>query len=198
MKKIARGDIQRAVQVLRDGGVIAIPTETVYGLACDPRNAEAVRKIFKIKGRAETKPLQLIASSFAQVQRLADLHVEELKIAKRYWPGPLTLLVNLKTGINLATHVSPKGIIGIRVTSSPIAASIVRAFGHPIAATSANRSGSLPAPSSDVVFEAFASFKHKPDFILEAGKIPMNPPTTVASIDKDGHVTIYREGAIKL
>ncbi|MFZ6015730.1 MAG: L-threonylcarbamoyladenylate synthase [Patescibacteria group bacterium] len=193
-----KNQITQAVAILKNSGVIALPTETVYGLACDPNNSKAVKKIFAIKGRKEDKPLQLIASSFAQVNRLADLNPAERRLAKKYWPGPLTLLVKLKQGIKLAPHVSPKRTIGIRVTSSPIAAAIVKAFGHPIAATSANRSGSPPATSGRGVVRAFKGFKNQPDYILDIGAIPKNKPTTVASISPNGQITIHRQGGIEL
>jgi L-threonylcarbamoyladenylate synthase len=198
MDKKNSDNIQTAVQTLVSGGVIAIPTETVYGLACDPRNAGAVNKIFTIKGRDDGKPVQLIASSFDQVQALADLTKPELEIAQKYWPGPLTLLIKLKPGIKLAQQTCPNQTIGIRVTSSPITSAIVEAFGYPIAATSANRSGMSPAVSGIGVIRAFKNHDNRPDFVLDVGAIDKNMPTTVASIDKDGKVTIYRQGAVIL
>lgn len=198
MKKILLDQpIRDAVRVLKAGGVIALPTETTYGLACDPRNPEAVRKIFRIKGRAEGKPLQLIASSFAQVERLARLSRAERALADRHWPGPLTLLLRLRSGRKLAARVSPKSVIGIRVTSSPVAKRVAAAFGHPIAATSANRSGRRPAFSGAGVRRAFALFPDKPDGILDIGTIPRRRPSTVARVRSDETVEILRVGAIK-
>lgn len=198
MDKKTSEDIKKAVQVLNLGGVIAIPTETVYGLACDPRNLEAVKKIFAIKGRDDGKPLQLIASSFDQVQALADLTKPELEIAQKHWPGPLTLLVKLKPGIKLAPQTCPNQTIGIRVTSSAIAGAIAEAFGYPIAATSANRSGMSPAVSGLSVARAFQKYENKPDYILDIGAIDKNLPSTVASIAENGEVIIYRQGAVEL
>ena len=198
MDKEVKEKINEAIVVLKQGGVIAIPTETVYGLACDPKNAKAVQKIFAIKGRKEDKPLQLIASSFAQVNRIATLNPTERRIIKQYWPGPLTLLLNLKDEIKFSPHISPRKIIGIRVTSSEFTSAIVKAIGYPIAATSANRSGSSPAVSGLGVARAFKNCENKPDFVLDVGAIPKNLPTTVASIAEDGNVTIHRKGAIKL
>ncbi len=198
MEEKLKEDIKTAVQILNSGGVIAIPTETVYGLACDPRNINAVQKIFAIKGRNDGKPLQMIASSFAQIENIADLTSAEHRVAKKYWPGPLTLLIKLKKDIKLAPQVNPDQIIGIRITSSPIASAIVKAFGHPIAATSANRSGMSPAVSGIGVTRAFKNYDSKPDFVLDVGAIDKNQPTTVASIADDGKATIHRQGAITL
>jgi len=198
MNSQTQSDIEAAVQILKSGGVIAIPTETVYGLACDPRSVGAVKKIFAIKGRDEGKPLQMIASGMDQVNRIADLTNQEKKLAKKYWPGPLTLLIKLKKDIKLAPQVSPKKIIGIRVTSSQIAQEIAKGFGYPIAATSANRSGSTPAVSGRGVKAAFKNLESKPDFVLDVGAISKNQPTTVASVSEDGKITIHRQGEIQL
>ena len=193
-----QSEIEAAIQILKSGGVIAIPTETVYGLACDPRSVGAVKKIFAIKGRDDGKALQMIASGMDQVNKIADLNPAEKKIAKKYWPGPLTLLVKLKKDVKLAPQVNPKKIIGIRVTSSQIAQEIVKGFGYPIAATSANRSGSTPAVSGRGVKAAFKNLESSPDYILDIGAIPKNKPTTVASVTEQGKITILRQGGIIL
>lgn len=198
MKSSVSKQIDEAVAVLQKGGVIALPTETTYGLACDPRKAEAVKKIFKIKGRSEKKPLQLIASSMVQVRSLAILSGGSKALADAYWPGPLTLLLRLKKGKRLASEVCPNRVIGIRVTSSETARKLVRAYGHPIAATSANRSGNTPAFSDEEVREAFKGCKHRPDFVMSAGPIPKNKPSTVARVEDDGSITVIRKGAVKL
>lgn len=190
--------LQAAVRVLKRGGVIAFPTETTYGLGCDPRNAKAVKKIFQIKGRSESKPLQLIAGSLAQVQQLALLTSIEKRILARYWPGPLTLLVALRSGKKLVKHVSPKRVIGIRVSSSDVARQLALAFGHPIATTSANRSGSPPAFSGRGVIRAFSSFPDQPSLLLDIGSLPRRKPSTVARIQADGSVDIFRQGSVRI
>ena len=190
--------IKAAVKVLRRGGVIAFPTETVYGLGCDPRNEKAVKKIFQIKGRVESKPLQLIAGSRAQVDRLASMTKMEKELGEKHWPGPLTLLVGLRNGKKLAKQINPKRIIGIRVSSSEFARSLAVAFGHPVAATSANRSGSAPASSGRGVVHAFAEFPVKPDLLLDVGAIPRRKPSTVARVLPSGIVEVIRQGSIRL
>jgi len=191
-------ELNEAVRILKRGGVIALPTETTYGLACDPRKRAAVQKIFNIKGRDENKPLQLIASSISQVTSLAKLSGKSKELATAYWPGPLTLLLPLKKGKRLAPEVCPYKTIGIRVTSSVIAKKLVRAYGHPLAATSANRSGRVPAFSDTEVQEAFKRFKFKPDFVMHGGHIPKGKPSTVALALDDGSVIVIRKGSIKL
>lgn len=190
--------IPLAVKTLRLGGVIAFATETTYGFACDPRNAKAVNQIFKMKGRIGSKPLQLIAGTMAQVQRLSLLTKEEKCLVETHWPGPLTMLLNLRPGLKLASRVSPRRIIGIRVTSDEFASSLARAFKYPIAATSANRSGNTPAFSGLGVVRAFTGFPDQPDLVLDSGKIPRRKPSTVVRLRKDGEIKIIREGAIHL
>jgi L-threonylcarbamoyladenylate synthase len=190
--------IRLAVKTLRLGGVIALATETTYGLACDPRNAKAVNRIFQIKGRVESKPLQLIAGTLAQVNRLAQLTKEEKCLGDTYWPGALTLLVKLRSTIKLAPRVSPRRVIGVRISSDEFVRSLANAFGHPIAATSANRSGEIPAFSGSGVIKAFTKFRAQPDLILDAGRIPRRKPSTVARVKKDGRIEILREGSIRL
>ncbi len=193
-----RAALRAAVRVLKRGGVVAFPTETSYGLGCDPRNARAVKQIFKIKGRDEGKPLQLIAGSLAQVSRLAPLDGPAGRLGRRYWPGPLTLLVSLRRGIRLAPNVSPHRMIGIRVSSSAFTRKLALAFGHPIAATSANRSGNTPAFSGRGVQQAFLGHAVRPDLLLNSGSIPRRKPSTVARVRPDRTIEVLRQGSIRL
>lgn len=198
MPRITKQDIQKAADIIRRGGVIALPTETVYGLACDPRNVKAVKQIFCIKGRADDKPLQLIASSFAQVTRLADMTTAEKRLARVYWPGPLTMLVRLRSGMRLAKQVSPSSVIGIRVSPSPVVRALIRAFGYPIAATSANRSGLTPVRSGNGVKKAFQGFIDQPDMILDVGMLPRRKPSTVVRVKESGDVEVLRQGGVRI
>ena len=136
--------IKSAVAVLKRGGVIAYPTETAYGLGCDPRKAKAVAKIFRIKGRGKNKPLLLVAASVAQVRRLVRLPTTNYQLLTKYWPGPLTLVLPVKKGAwhaPLHKSIAPHGEIAIRFSSSPFVQELCRAYGFPIVSTSANRSG---------------------------------------------------------
>jgi L-threonylcarbamoyladenylate synthase len=189
--------VREAVRALKRGDVIAFPTETTYGLGCDPRNAAAVRRIYRIKGRDDGKPLQLIAGSLAQVRRLASLDGGTAKLIRKHWPGPLTLLLQLRASIKLTSKVSPKRIIGIRVTSSAFVRELALAFGAPIAATSANRSGRPPASSGRAAASAFASGE-KPDLLIDIGALPKRSPSTVARVKDDGTVEVLRRGPIRL
>lgn len=189
--------IREAVRVLRAGGVIAIPTETVYGLACDPRNTKAVAKIFCMKGRKEKKPLQLIAGTVTHVRRIAVIAGAQKRIAQTYWPGPLTILLLLRRHVRVAARVCPRRMIGVRVTSHALVRDIAKAFGFPLAATSANKSGERPASSGRGVRSAFGT-DPQPDLLIDAGALPRRKPTTVARVFSDGRVEVLRQGAVRL
>lgn len=176
-----------AAKVLRAGGVIAYPTETVYGLGCDPRNAKAVARIFRMKGREKRKPFLLVAASIGQVRRVAMLRGAASRVAERYWPGPLTLVLPTK-----------RGEIAIRVSSSPVAKAIARRFGHPIVSTSANRSGEPECRSGRAVRMLFERMRHGPDLIVDGGTLPRRKPSTIARIGADGSVEVLRAGAVRI
>jgi L-threonylcarbamoyladenylate synthase len=189
--------IRAAVLALKRGEVVAFPTETVYGIGCDPLNVKAVNRIFAIKGRNERKPVQLIAGSMAHVMKIAEINEANAAVMKRWWPGPLTLLLPLKKGLKLAPRVSPRRTIGIRVSGDAFMRALALRFGRPIAATSANRSGHSPATSGRGVVKAFVT-DPMPDLLLDAGTIPKRRPTTVARIKGDGGIEVFRQGGVRL
>lgn len=184
-----------ALLALRSGGVIAFPTETVYGLGCDPRNREAVERIFHLKGRSYHKPLLLVASSFSQVQRVAVLRGNALKLANAHWPGPLTLILPVRQPTELVSGVAVNDFVSIRVSSSPVVRALARSFGFPIVATSANRSGMSEARSVRDVEDAFGD---EVDAIVDGGTLSESLPSTVARVLDDGSVEVIRDGVIKL
>lgn len=184
-----KGLIRQAVRVFKRGGVIAFPTETTYGLGCDPRNAKAVAKIYKIKGRASSKSLPLVASSVGVVKRIAVLHGLSVRLARRHWPGPLTLVLPKKQG---------RGDLAIRVSSSAFVRALVRAYGFPIVATSANRSGQAECRSGRAVVRVFQNAMVKPDIVLDLGALPKRKPSTIVRVGKDGEVEVLRKGAVRM
>ncbi len=137
--------LQIAVRVIRAGGLIAYPTEAVYGLGCDPRNERAVIRLLALKRRSIHKGLILIASDFAQIEPyLQPLASSDRARLEATWPGPQTWLIPART-------TAPRWLRGrhdtlaVRVTAHPLAAALCRACGHPLVSTSANRSGRPPA-----------------------------------------------------
>ncbi len=189
--------IRAAIAVLKRGGVIAYPTETVYGLGCDPRNANAVARIFRIKGRSKAKSLLLAAASLYQARKVATLKAISYKLQARYWPGPLTLVLPTRH-VKLAKGIAPHGEVAIRVSSSSFVQALCQAYGFPIVSTSANKSGELDCRSGKAVINIFQNQKYQPDLIIDFGPLPYRKPSTVARIRSDGSITVLRQGAIRI
>lgn len=186
------------------GHVIAYPTETSYGLGCDPRDVKAVSRIFKMKGRSDGKPVLLVAASIAQVTKVVDLsrfspasRKTFNHLAKEYWPGALTIILPVKKSAKLARLVAPKGEIAIRVSSSPFASTLAKRHGFPIVSTSANRAGQEPCRSLSAIMKAFPADGLTPDIILDGGSLPRRKPSTLVRILQDGDIEVLRLGAIR-
>lgn len=136
-------DIKQAVKIIKAGGLVAFPTETVYGLGADAFNQRACLNIFRTKGRPSNNPLIVHISSLDQARQIADFNDDALKLAE-FWPGPLSLVLSKKENSQLAASISA-GLetIAIRIPSNHIALKLIETSGHPIAAPSANKSGRL-------------------------------------------------------
>ncbi|OGL74519.1 threonylcarbamoyl-AMP synthase [Candidatus Uhrbacteria bacterium RIFCSPHIGHO2_12_FULL_60_25] len=186
--------IRQAVRVLKRGGVIAFPTETTYGLGCDPRNVKAVAKVFRIKRRVTSKSLPLVASSVRDVRRIAVLDGLAARLARSHWPGPLTIVLPMKA----VGRSKRGGDIAIRVSASAFVRALVRAYGFPLVATSANRSGKPECRSGRAVVRVFQHAKTKPDLVLDAGALPKRKPSTIVRVGKDGRVEVLRKGAVRM
>ncbi len=184
--------LRLAVSVLKQGGVIAYPTETVYGFGCDPRNAKALARIFRIKGREKGKPVLLVASSLAQAKRVAQIRGVARSLANEFWPGPLTLV--------LPSHEKMMGRkdVAIRVSSDSFVQELARRFQFPIVSTSANRSGEPAARSAKTIIQTFGSGKVAPDLLIDAGTLPKREASTIVRIMDDGKMEVLRPGAIRL
>jgi tRNA threonylcarbamoyl adenosine modification protein (Sua5/YciO/YrdC/YwlC family) len=139
--------------MIRKGEVVAIPTDTFYGLAANPFDAEAVERVFAIKGRAKHMPLLLLVDSAAMARELAANLPEKFeRLAKRFWPGPLTMVVEAGARVPAAV-TGGTGRIGLRVPQAAVAAAIVKQAGGPIIGTSANRSGEKECATAEEVEE---------------------------------------------
>jgi len=156
--------INEAVHALMQGGVIAYPTEAVYGLGCDPANYQAVQELLKLKQRSQAKGFILIAADFAQLTPyLAEIENSLKERVLASWPGPITWLWPAKSGVSdwlRGEHAT----IAVRVTGHSLAAQLCRAFGGALVSTSANVSGNLPAQNAEQVR---AQFQDQLDYVLE-------------------------------
>jgi L-threonylcarbamoyladenylate synthase len=182
-----------AVIVLARGGIVAIPTDTLYGLAVDPLSPAALSRLMTVKGRPTERAVALIGADMAQVVRdLGVLPTAAQKLASAYWPGPLTLLVPRPASIpEELTGGSP--LVGVRVPNDDRARELCRFWGHVLTATSANISGQPPSDNPDEVARVFAD--GDVELLLDAGRTPGGPPSTVVDAAGD-EVRLIRQGAI--
>lgn len=140
--------IAAAVAVLQAGGVVGVPTDTVYGIAADPFRSEAVARLFRVKGRSGIKPIPILAAHVAQAAAIGVLGPAARRAGERHWPGGLTLIVPRVPGLPEWIGDPRRGTVGVRVPAHPVILELLEAFG-PLAATSANRSG-MAAAADDV------------------------------------------------
>ena len=183
--------IDRAVEVLRDGGVVAYPTDTLYGLAVDPRSAIAVARLFAIKERDAASAIPLIAASLEQAREaghFSDLHS---RLAKSFWPGPLTIV--LPAAEVIARELLGTGsTVALRVPAHPVAQALAARHGFCITSTSANRSGEAAATTAQQVSN---ELMNSIDLILDGGPSPGVAPSTIGAVTSEGP-RLVRAGAI--
>lgn len=188
--RLAR-EIDRLAALLRSGGVVAYPTETFYGLGALARDAAALERLARAKGRPEGKPLPLVAADLAMAAEVAVLDGLARRLAERFWPGPLTLVVPARE--ELPTPITGgTGTVGIRVPGSEVARALCAAAGGPIVSTSANPAGGPPAASAGALD---AGLLARIDGLLDAGPTPGGPPSTVVAVE-GGRLLLLREGAV--
>jgi L-threonylcarbamoyladenylate synthase len=185
--------IKEAAEILREGGLVAFPTETVYGLGANALDSAAVAKIFEAKGRPETSPLIVHASSIAMARSLVTEWPREAEeLAQRWWPGPLTLVLPKAEQIpGIVTAGLPT--VGVRIPAHPLALELIEAAGIPLAAPSANRFKELSPTTAAHVRAAFGDTIP----VLDGGPTRVGIESTVVSI-ADGKVTLLRPGMIAL
>ncbi len=185
--------IAEAATILKRGGLVAFPTETVYGLGADATNAAAVAAIFAAKRRPRINPLIVHVSDLAAAERLADFSRPARQLAEAFWPGPLTLVLPRRGDCPLSLLVSAGlDTVALRAPSHPVAAALMKMTGRPVAAPSANPSGRLSATSAQHVADDLA---HAPELILDGGAAPLGIESTVVGWRGEMPV-LLRPGAI--
>ncbi len=188
-------DVAEAVRVLRAGGVVAYPTETVYGLAADACRPDAVARLLELKGRDEGRGISVLVTDLAMAAPLlgAAPAGAALRLTERFWPGPLTVVLPAASSAPPAL-LGPSGGIGLRCSSDAWAAALVARFGAPLTSTSANVSGEPPARCAAESRAAFASVA-TPPFVLDGGERRGTEVSTVVEFAA-GRATVLRAGAI--
>jgi L-threonylcarbamoyladenylate synthase len=183
---------RRAVDVLREGGVAAMPTDTVYGLIAVAADDGAVRRVFEIKGRPDDQPLPLFVGSIEQAELIGEFTDSGRRLGERFWPGPLTIVVPKKAGYRTLASAGDD-TIGIRVPDDPALREIAAQLG-PVTATSANRSGEPECRSAAAVRAQLADAA---DVIVDAPLRPDARASTVVDCTEPRGVRVLREGAIE-
>lgn len=191
-KMLGRAQLDEAIRVLQMGGLLALPTETVYGLAADAQNEAAVAAIYAAKGRPESKPLSVLVSGMDMVQLLCrDIPPVAYRLAEAFWPGPLTMI--LPSAGQVAPLVTRGGdTLGVRCPDHVLTLALIARLGRPLAAPSANISGqSSPKTAAEVA----AGLDGRIDAILDGGTCALSIESTI--VDLCGKTpTILRHGAL--
>ena len=190
--QLNRAAIERAAAVIRGGELVAIPTDTVYGLAADPFQEPAVRKIFRLKGRPENKPILLLVESVRQVELLASKLPDAFeRLAARFWPGALTMILPAGPGVPVWITAGTE-TVAVRLPGSVLTRELIRAARAPLTGTSANRSGRPAAQSAEQVRQQFPAGLA---LILDGGPARSRWPSTL--VDLTDEPRVLREGAIR-
>jgi L-threonylcarbamoyladenylate synthase len=188
---VVQREIEKGVKILRKGGVIAFPTDTVYGLGADAFNSIAVERIYEIKNRPKHQQLPLLIADVEQLTALAN-PIPEIAwfLAKRFWPGGLTLVLS-KTDL-VPAYLSPGPTIAVRIPNHPVCLALIQHLGNPIIGTSANISGQPAALTADEVGQQLGG---KIDFVINGGKCPGGKESTVVDVTRNSPI-ILRQGII--
>ncbi|MEK7094577.1 MAG: L-threonylcarbamoyladenylate synthase [Patescibacteria group bacterium] len=189
-------NLNEAVRALKDGKVIVFPTETMYGIGCDPENVAAAARISAIKNRPASLNFNMIARDKKMAMEWGTMEPHAEQISDKHWPGPLTIILhNAKK--TLASECLRGNAVGVRVSDHPFMLALTAAFGKPIIATSANVHGGPSAYSIPEVLEQFKKNGVEPDIYFDGGELPPCAPSMVVEI-VNGELVVHRQGSFKL
>jgi L-threonylcarbamoyladenylate synthase len=185
--------ISYVAEQIKAGYVLGMPTDTFYGLAADPFNLRAVEKIYDVKSRSKHKPLSLLIESVDQAEELTRPLPEEFyQLARKYWPGPLTLIVRAASRLPLKVTANT-GNVALRVPAAKIPVAVVQAAGVPVTATSANVSGASECTTAEGVRQQLGDFI---PVIVDGGPSPRSVASTIVDLTDPAGWRVLREGAI--
>lgn len=185
--------VAEAARVVKAGGVVAIPTDTVYGLACDPSSDEAVGRLFEAKDR-QAKPVPVLCADRRVAERLVGLNQVALKLAATHWPGALTIVAPLKPGAKLSRRLDQgSGHLGVRVPDSKVCVALAEKVGGAITGTSANLSG---RPSCRTAAQVVESLDGRIQLVVDGGTLKGKESTVVKV--SGGTVEVLREGSVRI
>ena len=183
--------IENGVKILQKGGVIAFPTDTVYGLGADAFNSTAVEKIYEIKSRPKHQQFPLLIADVKQLSTLAE-PIPEIAwfLARRFWPGGLTFILSKRDSV--PAYLTSRPTIAVRVPNHPVCLALIQHLGNPLIGTSANISGQPAALTAEEVGQQLGG---KIDFVIDGGKCPGGKESTVVDVTHEAPV-ILRQGII--
>lgn len=182
--------IEKASRIVRDGGIVVFPTDTVYGIGCDPYSKKSVDRIYQIKGRSREKPFPILAHSIDAASKIAEFDKDSKKIADMFWPGPLTLILKLSDK-KLKETLNLKEKIAIRVPDNQCLLNLLKGTEF-LVGTSANISGEGPFSKSEECHQRVQDY----DVFLDGGDIEAGGESTILEID-GGKPIFHRMGALK-
>lgn len=186
-------DLETVLDALRQGEVVMHPTETCYGLAVDIFNESALQKLYALKQMALEKPVSMMVTSLENAQKYADFHANALKIAKKFWPGPVTLILSRKKALPVFFNYQHT-TVGIRCPNSAISQQLLRGFGRPLSTTSANISRLPEVYNIGDYLHQIRDLHLEPAVILDGGSLQKNLPSTIVSFSPN--LTLIRDGGL--
>jgi L-threonylcarbamoyladenylate synthase len=186
-------DIYKCASIVSSGGIVVYPTDTIYGIGCDPYNDGSVRRIFKIKARNKKKPLPILASRIEDVEKIVSLGKIGKLLARKYWPGALTIVSPLKDDNISAQLTAGKNSIGVRIPNNKCTLLLLKHCRY-LAGTSANISGEKPPKSA---LQVMSSSLDDFDALLDGGTVEKGIESTIVDVADSNAPKIIREGAIK-
>ncbi len=186
---------ETAADVIRGDGVVLYPTDTLYGLGVDAFSDEAVEKIYAIKGRDEGKPMHAIVADLKMVEEYAHVTPMAKRAIEELPRGLVTCILQKhdERSLGIAKNIPT---FGFRIPDHDFCTALLREFGAPITATSANASGEVPKLGVPAILKQLGAHADMIDLVIDAGELPPSEPSTVIDLSKDGHPIILREGAV--
>ncbi len=189
-------DKKQALNLLLQGKVLVLPSETSYGISCVANNQKAVDKIFAIKKRDKNKSLLIVVPTIMMAKKYLLWNKLLRELAKNYWPGILTIISEIKKNDLAKGVVSDKKTLALRVTNQPILKYLSSKLSYPLVSTSANISGQEAIYDVNAIVELFEKRKIKPDAILDCGRLPKNKASTIVSVVGDELIVVRQGGLI--
>jgi L-threonylcarbamoyladenylate synthase len=177
--------IEMAVEIIKKGGVIICPTDTIYGLICDATNEKAVKKIFQIKGRRTKKPIPIFVKDLKMAKKLAKIDKKQEKFLKSVWPGRVTAVLEKKG--NFKIYGVDRKTIGLRIPDYKLINILLEKTNKPLTGTSANISGKPGSTKIKEILKQFKNKKYQPDLTIDAGNLPKSKPSKIIDLTFSPH-----------